>query len=114
MGDSMMLLDIVMIGFGVYMLYATVIMIKKREINQNILVSKDVNVKDCKDKEGYINYMTPRLFIFSVVVLLNGILGIMNTKLRTLDMVYVVVLGLTFITFVFFIISLRKAYKKYF
>ena len=46
-------LDIIFVGAGVYMLYAWFLMKKKGEIKQEVLMSKDIELKKCKYLEGY-------------------------------------------------------------
>ena len=45
-------LDIIFVGAGVYMLYAWFLLTTKGEIKQEVLMSKDINLKKCKDLEG--------------------------------------------------------------
>ena len=50
------LVDIVIAGFGFYALYCGLLLKNKNIVTKQILVSKDMEFKKCRDIEGYKNW----------------------------------------------------------
>ena len=57
MNSMFSLMDLVIAACGVYILYVWYLLKFKGEIKENILLPKDVPVKRCKDKAGYVAEM---------------------------------------------------------
>lgn len=110
--DSMyLLMDVLVLGAGLYILYAYFLMMKKGEIKENILMSKEINMSQCKDKEGYIKYVAPKLLIFGIGAVICGLLGFINDYTQALGGWYMVVTVLFLVLIIWFAMSTRKAIK---
>lgn len=110
--DSLFIMDIVITIVGCYLLVNAVQM-KKTERISTIIVPEQEAVK-CKDKKEYIRFVFPRMVIFSVITIITGITGVIDSKVypipywNWLEMVIVVVvIG-------YLIVSLRNARIRFF
>lgn len=86
----------------------------KREIQSTILLPKDVNVKKCKDLEGYCREAGKPLLGLGIVTSLYGISDLYNTYVGGADIIFLVMMALMFIMLVVFTVQVRKYNKKYF
>lgn len=114
MNDLDSLLDILVLGCGLYCIYLSYKMKVKGSISNPILFSNPVKAAQCKDKEGYIAYMLPRMLLFGVFTTLYGAAGLVNTYVGKLGMVYAVFTLAFLIALIWFFTGARKAYRKFF
>lgn len=107
-------LDVIFVGAGAYMLYAWFLLTQKGEIKQEVLMSKDVDLKKCKDLEGYKAYIAPKMIVFGVCAVLYGGMGMVNTYVTPLPgMVYNVVMFLFLLVLIWFALMARKGTEKF-
>ena len=92
-------LDIIFVGAGIYVLYAWVMMKTKGEIITSILMSKDVELRKCKDLEGYKAYIAPRMLVFGIAAILYGAAGL--------------VMALFLAVLIWYAIATRKGVQKF-
>ena len=108
------LLDIIFIGSGIYVLYAWFLMKTKGEIKTSILMSKDVDLRKCKDLEGYKAYVAPKMIIFGVAALIYGGAGLINAYVFALpNVVYAVIMVLFLVVLIWFGVAAQKGVKKF-
>ena len=69
------IMDLLFAGAGLYAIYAYYLLKTKGEITTSILMSKDVDIRKCKDIEGYKAFVAPKILIFGIAALLYGILS---------------------------------------
>ena len=72
--ETKLLIDIGITIFGIYMLAISIRMKTSGKINPIFLAEEDL--KRCKKKGEYAAYMSVRALIFSVLILICGIFGI--------------------------------------
>ena len=108
------ILDIVFVGAGIYVLYAWVMMKTKGEIKTSILMSKDVNIKKCKDLEGYKAFIAPKMQIFGIAAILYGAAGLINTHVYAMPLpVYIVNMVLFLAVLIWFAYATRKGIERF-
>lgn len=107
------LLDVIVFGCGFYILYLWYMMKFKGEIKTGFLISKDVDIKKCKDKEGYINYIAPRSLAFGVFTILYGGICLANDYLANLGNLVFIGMAVFFVALVWFALCTRKSMKIY-
>ena len=108
------LLDIIFVGAGAYMLYAWFLMTKKDEIKREVLMNKEMDLKKCKDREGYKAYIAPKMLIFGVGALLYGAAGLVNSYVTPLPaMVYNVLMFAFLIDLIWFALMARKGTEQF-
>ena len=107
-------LDVIFVGAGIYDLYAWVMMKTKGEIITSILMSKDVELRKCKDLEGYKAYIAPRMLVFGIAAILYGAVGLVNTYVTPLPgAVYGAVMALFLAVLIWYAIATRKGVQKF-
>lgn len=104
------ILDIIFIGAGFYVLYAMFVMNKTGEIKTSVLLSKDTDIRKCKDIEGYKKYVSPKMIAFGIGSILYGAAGLVNTYVYTLPtLIYMAVMIVFFAVLIWYALATRKA-----
>ena len=108
------LMDLIVLGCGVYILYAYYLLVVKNEIKQGVLVPQKTDTKKCKDFEGYKKFMAPKVLIFGISACASGGLGLFQDYVAPvnayLDFGLFVVF---FAVMVWFLMSTKKAEKLF-
>lgn len=73
--DMMLIIDVVIMIFGIYMAIISVQMIRTGRIHKIILAEEEL--KKCKKPKEFVRYLSPRMLVFSVIVIVVGIAGIL-------------------------------------
>lgn len=108
------MMDIIFAGAGVYMLYAWILMKKTGEIKTSLLLSKEVDIRKCKDLEGYKNFMAPKMLVFGITALVYGGYGLVNSYVFSMPMpVYWAVMAGFFAVLVWFSVQSRKSVELF-
>lgn len=77
--DWWSIVDILFVGIGLYMLYSCILMKTTGEIKTGFLMNRDVDLRKCKDLEGYKAFIFPKLLALAAMTLLYGLMGMINT-----------------------------------
>lgn len=80
-------IDLIIFISGIYLLYTVVKIKTVGEINQ-VLLGKHLDLKRCKDVEGYKKFLFPRALVLSIATIVYGGLGLINTYLFDVTYVY--------------------------
>ncbi len=108
------MMDIIFAGAGAYMLYAWILMKKTGEIKTSLLLSKEVDIRKCKDLEGYKNFMAPKMLVFGITALVYGGYGLVNSYVFSMPMpVYWAVMAGFFAVLVWFSVQSRKSVELF-
>ena len=106
--------DVLITAFGGYILYTWFQMKRTREIRGGMFLPQGIDPEKCLDKEGYINYVSPRFLLLGIVCLISGLLGLAVDYLGILsENAYLVVTLLFLILLVWYGITVKKAVEKY-
>ena len=107
-------MDVIFAGAGLYVLYAAFLMKTTGEIKTSFLMNKDVELKKCKDLEGYKTFIFPKMVIFGVSTLLYGGAGMINSYVFSFPLpVYVVFMAIFMIVLIWFAVQARKGLQKF-
>lgn len=110
--NVMILFDAIMTVLGTYLLFMAQKMKRERHVPSFLITEQDL--MRCRDQAGLSEYLFPRIVIFSVVILVFGILGLVNDLVISLGNVVNIVMILIFlVAWVWFSAQLRKARKNY-
>lgn len=110
--NVMILFDAIMTVLGTYLLFMAQKMKRERRVPSFLITEQDL--MRCRDQAGLSEYLFPRIVIFSVVILVFGILGLVNDLVISLGNVVNIVMILIFlVAWVWFSAQLRKARKNY-
>ncbi len=114
MDSFYMFIDIMVVICGVYVVYQYIMMIRTEQIRENMLLPKDINIKKCKDVQGYIKSIGPKQLAFGIAATVCGIVGIIQ------DMYEIVSISLSLIIMVVFVavciwygVAAKKAVDKF-
>lgn len=107
------LIDGIIFACGIYMLYSAYLMKTKGELKVGWLVSKNIDLKKSKDVSGYINYMYPRVIIFSICTLIYSFVGFYGTYVASLGLISTVTFFGFFVVVVWFAIVSTRASKRF-
>lgn len=112
-GNMFMFMDILVAGCGAYVLYAFYLMKFKGEVKENLLLSQDIKWAKCKDKDGYIAYIAPKLLIMGICTLISGLLGLLNDYTNLFGMGYLIITSIFLAVVIWFAVVIKKAVKKF-
>jgi len=73
MDGLMGIISLIILGSGVYVLYAWYKMKVTGEISDTLLVGKDFDTSKCKDREAYIKKTSPAVLLLGIIVTICGI-----------------------------------------
>ncbi len=108
------LMDFLMVGAGVYLVYAWYILKFKNEIREGILVQSGM-AKRCKDIEGFKQYMAPKLLLFAICALGAGAMGLYSDYIQSVSSyVYLGGTVIFFAALILFTYASKKAQERYF
>lgn len=105
--------DILIIVSGLYLIYAAVIMKKDGIITSGVLISKDMNPDQIRDKEGFIKYMFVKVLALGILTCLVGGVGFLSSKMDGAAWISFVGIGLYFVVLIFFLVAANKAKKLF-
>ncbi len=107
-------IDFVIIGCGVYIIGQYMTMVRKHEVGQSML-PKNVPASRCKDIDGYIKKVGPRMIGCGVALVLCGFLDLMQDILMIENLVFSIAVMVVFLVVIFWYgFGLRKAVEDYF
>ena len=108
-------MDLIILGSGVYILYAWYLFAFKNELKQGVIIPKDTDPKKCKDPDGFRNYLAPRTLVFALSAIASGGVGLYQDYVRPIPpAVYWVLYIVFFACVIWYIVAARKAMKEYF
>ncbi len=109
----MSIIDALVFGCGVYILYHTYIMKRDGVIPIGVMLNKDMIVPKDADVAGFILDMFWKGIMVGLCACFSGILGILSMKITQLQIVATIFSFVFFGILVIFIVFLKKAQKKY-
>lgn len=107
-------IDIIVLGCGLYCLYSAYKMKTKGDISSTILFSNTADAVKCKDKAGYIAYIFPKMALFGAVTTIYGITGLVNSYVMNLGLGQLIVMAVFFVVLIWFAVETKRAYRKFF
>lgn len=109
----MSIIDALVFGCGIYILYHTFIMKRDGVIPVGVMINKDMTIPKNADVAGFILDMFWKGILVGVSACISGILGILSVKITALQSVATCFCFLFFAILILFIVWLKKAQKKY-
>lgn len=109
--NVMIIFNVVILGFGIYMIAAALKMKKTGEISSAVITEEEI--AKCKDKQGFVEFMYWREAAFGVMVALVGALGLLDDLVVSLGVINIIVMVVFLIGFFWFQTGLRKAREKF-
>lgn len=113
--DFTSIIDLIILICGFYCIYTAYLMKTNREIKAGWLISSQINIEACKDKDGYIDFMWKRTVAFGIIVLIYSGVGLINSYVTPLNSVIVFgSMGVFFIALIWFAVLSSKSVKRFF
>lgn len=72
------MIDVMFVLSGVYMICTARRAKTKGDVAGNIMLGKDMNENDIRDKAGFIVYMYKRIVLAGIIIILAGIMQMVN------------------------------------
>ena len=113
MDPMISLIDLLIVGSGAYIIYVFYELKFAHEIKPGLLLPKGVDPKRCKDKEGYIAQMSPKVLIYGISALVCGFIGIFEDEYQILGNYYLLVLVIFVGITIWFAAQGKKAVAKF-
>ncbi len=108
------IMDFLIIGAGIYILYSWYLLMYKGEIKEGVLVSQGW-AKKCKDLDGYRKFIGTKLLALAVVAFLSGGVCLYSDYVKPVpSSIYLGVTALFFIVLIWFITQTKKAQTQFF
>ncbi len=108
------LLDILITGSGLYLLYCWYLLMFKGEVREGVLLPNKSNGK-CRDIEGYRKAIGKKLLVLSLTALAAGGLGLYSDYVKPINTYLYLALTLLFlIVLILFVRTAKKAEKEFF
>ncbi|WMC92428.1 hypothetical protein [Kineothrix sp. MB12-C1] len=105
--------DFLIIISGVYLIYTAIVMKTTGKITGGAIVSKDVDVDNIRDKEGFIRYMFPKSLFMGILTCIIGLFGIVSTRFNGPSYLSLVAVGCFMVILILFAISSSRARKMF-
>lgn len=108
------LMDLIIVGGGLYVIYLYIVMVRSRKLENNMLLPKEIDAKKCKDVEGYINYIGPKMLAFGIVATLCGLMGIAQDYTQKIGYpVYLAGMAVFVVVAVWYSVAIKKGIKEF-
>lgn len=106
--------DLIMFLGCAYCGYSWFWMRQNGQIHKNpILIPPKVEVADCKDTQGYIRYLSPRLLVFSIIGVVFGAINLYGSYRSLPTEVSLLSIGILLVNIVWFAYVIHQAIKRY-
>ena len=109
----MSIIDALVFGCGIYILYHTYIMKRDGVIPKGVMINKDMVIPKDADVAGFILDMFWKGIVVGLCACLSGLIGILSVELTQLGMFATIFSFVFFGVLVVFIVTLKKAQKKF-
>ena len=108
------MMDAIILGFGGYIVCQYILMKKDKKLRENMLLPKELDVKKCRDVQGYIAGVGMKQLVLGISVMICGMIGLIQDMTEwksTLiySLVIVFCLGCT----VWYTKAMRQAVKEF-
>ena len=107
-------IDIIVVGCGAYGIYSWYMLVKKLEIKRTFLLGNSTMPEDCKDIQGFADFIGTKLLIFSIVMMLFGGISAINDYVQSVGDVIWFFMALFMAMLVWYCVQLRKADQLFF
>lgn len=115
MDDSIFgFVSIIILGCGVYSLYAYIKMKQDGHINETLLLGKGYMEYQCKDKEAFMKKAMPAVLLFGIVSTVYGIIDTIHFYFRPMGIVDMIAMVVFLIVLVGYMVYTSKLKKQYF
>ncbi len=109
--NTMLLIDIVIVVFGLYLFFLALKMKKQKKVEKFIIAEE--LLKNCKAEEELAGILSLHSLILSVTMIICGGVMIIHESVFNIGYWYYLVVGILAVAFLFFYMKLTNARIKY-
>lgn len=114
MNDVFGFVSLIVLGCGLYTLYAFIKMKQTGEINETLLLGNAYTAKQCKDKKSFLKKALPAVLVFGIVTTAYGVIDLIHSFVTPLGIVDTIAMILFLVVIVGFLVYTTKLKKEYF
>lgn len=107
------MIDMMFLASGVYLIWTAVSAKKHGNIAANVMLDKDTNESQFKDKAAFIEYMYKRVFLAGVLIVIGSAVHLLNDYYIFSKGLTWVGIALVFIALVIYISAYMSGRKRY-
>ena len=107
------MIDVIFLTSGVYLIWTAVSAKRQGNIVANVMLSKDMNEGNVKDKVGFIEYMYKRILLAGVLIVIGSAVHLLNDYYIFSNALTWVGIVLVFIALVIYISAYMSGRKRY-
>ena len=112
--DLFVLMDLLIPVFGLYALYAAYELKKEGKIVETFLLYKGAKAEQCRDLEGYADYMAPRLRMLGGVLIAYGAVALLNDFFVKITGLFLLMIAVFVAALIAYGLAAKKAMQIYF
>ncbi len=109
---SMMIMDIAILLVGMYLARVAYGMMKAKKVNKMILPEGDM--KKCRDEQGFVEYIAPRMLAFSILTMAAACVGWYFDAMNTQGYKSLIGASIFLFALILFSIQFKKSKKRFF
>lgn len=107
-------ISVLILGCGLYALYAYMNMKKGGPINETLLLGKGYDEHKCKDREAFVQKALPAMLIFGIATVLYGAIDVYHYFVSPLGIIDTIGMIIFFAVLVWYMIYTTKLKRQYF
>lgn len=107
------MIDFLFLLSGIYLIYTAIVAKKRGAIATNVMLSKNVNVNDIKDRVGYIEYMYKKILLAGLMICATSVIHLANDYYIRSQMLTWVGIALIFAALAIYMVAFSRGQKKY-
>lgn len=113
--DSMFgAISVLILGCGLYTLYAYIKMKNGGPINEVILLGKGYDERKCKDRDAFVKKSLPAMLAFGLATVFYGAIDVYHFYVSPIAILDWIAMGIFFVALVWYMIYTTKLKKQYF
>ena len=109
--NVMIIMDVVIVVFGLYLIYIALQMKKTKKVNSFIVDEQTLRM--CKDQSGFAEYLYPKMLFFAVVLTITGGIRVIDDVVYDIGYFAYGVAAIAFLAFLLFFKQLSDGKSKF-
>ena len=108
------IMDLVVTGCGIYGIYSWYMLVKKLVIKKAFLIGGTNQPDDCRDIQGFADFMGTKLMILSIAMIVFGAVSAVNDYIQSVGIIIWILMAIFLIAIIWYCVQLRKADEMFF
>ncbi len=108
------IIDLLVIVCGIYIIVQYIMMTRSGTIRQNMLMPRDLQIKKCKDVDGFIQAVAGKQLILGISALICGAVGVIEDSRTSPNVVISFIIMVVFVVLCFWYgFASKKAIEEF-